>query len=130
MGWTECPIEEVPAEVPAERPPRPRKRTLARKKSDYERHLARWGNHAEAAARTGVDARTARRWREEPAFARRCAIALSFYREAIEVEALRRAQTPEYKTIWHRGRQVGHLRRFNTTLMIRVIDMIDRRSGR
>ena len=42
--WSSVPRDEVPAEVLAERPPAPRKRTLARKQYDYERHLARWGN--------------------------------------------------------------------------------------
>lgn len=126
MGWTQCPIEEVPAEVLAEAPPAPRKRTLARKKYDYERHLARWGHHAEAAARTGVDERTARRWRQEPEFARRCALALEFYREAIEMEVLSRAETPEYKPVWYRGRQIGHLRRFNNRLLLRLIARLPR----
>ncbi len=121
MGWYSVPCEEVPAEVLAEKPPAPRKRTRARKKYDYERHLARWGNHADAAARTGVDERTARRWREEPLFRARCELALQFYREAIEEEAHRRATTPEVKPIWHRGRQVGHIRRFNDRLLLRLI---------
>jgi hypothetical protein len=121
MVWSGCPIEEVPAEVLAERPPAPRKRTLARKKYDYERHLARWGNHAEAAARTGVDERTARRWREEPEFQARCELALRFYREAIAEEAQRRATTPQVKPVWYRGRQIGHLRRFNDRLLLRLI---------
>jgi hypothetical protein len=121
MGWSGCPIEEVPAEVLAEKPPAPRKRTLARKKYDYERHLVRWGNHAEAAARTGVDERTARRWREEPGFRARCELALQFYRDAIEEEAHRRATVPQYKPVWYRGRQIGHLRRFNDRLLLRLV---------
>ncbi|TAJ37955.1 MAG: hypothetical protein EPO55_17170 [Reyranella sp.] len=121
MGWSKCPIDEVPAEVLAERPPAPRKRTLARKKYDYERHLARWGNHADAAARTGVDERTARRWRAEPGFRARCDLALKFYRETIEMETHRRVETPQVKPIWYRGRQVGHIRRFNDRLLLRLI---------
>ena len=121
MGWTSCPIEEVPAEVLAAKPPAPRKRTLARKKYDYERHLARWGNHAEAAARTGVCERTARRWRQEPEFARRCASALAFYGNVIETEVFSRVERPEYKPVWYRGRQVGHLKRFNDRLLLRMI---------
>lgn len=121
MVWSDWPIEEVPAEVLAERPPAPRKRTLARKKYDYERHLTRWGNHAEAAARTGVDERTARRWREEPGFQARCAFALQFYRERIVGEAYRRATTPQVKPVWYRGRQVGHIQRFNDRLLMRLI---------
>ncbi|MGQ0583238.1 MAG: hypothetical protein ACT4O6_14975 [Reyranella sp.] len=121
MVWSGCPIEEVPAEVLAQKPPAPRKRTLARKKYDYERHLARWGNHADAAARTGIDERTARRWREEPVFRTRCEFAMQIYREAIEAEAHRRATTPEIKPVWYRGRQVGHVRRFNDRLLLRLI---------
>ncbi len=121
MVWSGCPIEEVAAEVLTEKPPAPRKRTLARKKYDYERHLVRWGNHAEAAARTGVDERTARRWREEPGFRARCDLALQLYREAIEEEAHRRATEPQYKPVWYRGRQVGHLRRFNDRLLLRLV---------
>lgn len=122
MGWSECPIGEVPAEVPAGRPPAPRRRTLARKKRDYERHLMRWGSHAEAAARTGVDARTSRRWREEPAFARRCVQALSIYREAITDEAYRRVTAPDCTSVWYRGRQVGHVRRFSVALLMRLLE--------
>ena len=121
MSWSSCPIGEVPAEVLAQKPPAPRKRTLARKKYDYERHLARWGNHADAAARTGVDERTARRWREEPRFQARCELALQFYREAIEEETHRRATAPQVKPVWYRGRQIGHLRRFNDRLLLRLI---------
>jgi hypothetical protein len=124
MGWHSCPIEEVPAEVLAQKPPAPRKRTLARKKYDYERHLARWGNHADAAARTGVDERTARRWREEPGFGARCELALQFYREAIAEEAQRRATAPRYKPVWYRGRQIGHVRRFNDRLLMRLIERL------
>lgn len=124
MVWSGCPIEEVPAEVLAQKPPAPRKRTLARKKYDYERHLARWGNHAEAAARTGVDERTARRWRQVPEFQARCELALQFYREAIEEETHRRATAPQYKPVWYRGRQIGHLRRFNDRLLLRLISRL------
>lgn len=121
MGWSSVTRGEVPAEVLAEAPPAPRKRTRARKKYDYERHLARWGNHAEAAARTGVDERTARRWRQEPEFARRCEVALQYYRDQIVMEVSRRAETPRYRTVWHRGRQIGHLQRFNDRLLMRLI---------
>jgi len=124
MGWHSCPIEEVPAEALAGKPPAPRKRTLARKKYDYERHLARWGNHADAAARTGVDERTARRWREEPGFRARCELALHFYREAIAEEAHRRATAPQYRPVWYRGRQIGHVRRFNDRLLMRLIERL------
>lgn len=121
MGWSYVPRDEVPEEILAAPPPRPRKRTRARKMYDYERHLARWGSHAEAAARTGVDERTARRWRQDPEFARRCAIALQYYRDQIVMEVGRRLENPEIRPIWHRGRQIGHLRRFNDRLLLRLI---------
>lgn len=124
MGWDWVRPDEVPAEVRAEAPPAPRKRTRARRKNDYTRHLARWGNHAEAAARTGIDERTARRWRQEPEFARRCESALQYYRDQIVMEVSRRMETPQYKTIWHRGRQIGHLQRFNDRLLMRLIDRL------
>jgi hypothetical protein len=121
MSWSYVSREEVPEEVLSRTPPRPRRRTTARKQADYERHLRRWGSHAEAAARTGIDARTSRRWREEAAFARRCEQALAEYRQIVMMEVSRRMRNPEYRPIWHRGRQIGHLRRFNDRLMLRLI---------
>lgn len=122
MSWSAVSRQEVPPEVLAEAPPPPRKRTLARKKYDYERHLARWGNYADAAARIGVDERTVRRWRrEDPEFRRRSDLARQFYREKIMDETYRRATEPQYKPVWHRGRQIGHLCRFNDRLLMRLI---------
>ena len=122
MGWTRCPIEQVPAEVLAEQPPAPRKRTLAHKKRDYERHLQRWGCHLDAAARAGVDPATARRWRKaDPGFARRCDVSLSIYIERVEEEAERRALRPQYRATWYRGRQIGHVRRLNDTMLMRLL---------
>lgn len=126
MVWSSVPPEDVPAELLAEPPPPPRKRTLARKMADYERHLLRWGSHAEAAARTGITTRTSRRWREDAEFARRCKSVLGMYRDAIRMEACWRAETPEYKPVWHRGRQIGHLRRMNTTLLLRLLELLPR----
>ena len=131
MGWSRCPVEEVPAEVLAQKPPAPRRRTLARKKRDYERHLMRWGCHLDAAARAGVDPRTARRWREaDPEFARRCDLALSLYIEKVEEEAGVRATTPQFRTTWYRGRQIGHVRRFNDMMLIRLLRRLPLKPGR
>jgi len=122
MNWTHCPIEEVPAEVLAQKPPPPRKRTLTRKKRDYERHLQRWGCHLDAAARAGVDPSTARRWRQaDPDFARRCDVSLSIYIERVEEEAERRARLPQYRATWYRGRQIGHVRRLNDAMLMRLL---------
>ncbi len=131
MAWTHCPIEEVPAEVLAEKPPTPRKRTLATRKRDYERHLMRWGCHLDAAARAGVDPRTARRWREDdPEFARRCDVALAIYIERVEEEAFERATRPQFRATWYRGRQIGHLRRVNDAMLIRLLRRLPLKPGR
>jgi hypothetical protein len=131
MDWSRCPIEEVPAEVLAEKPPAPRRRTLARKKRDYERHLMRWGCHLDAAARAGVDPRTARRWREaDPVFARRCDLSLALYIEKVEEEAEIRATTPQFRATWYRGRQVGHVRRVNDMMLVRLLRRLPLKSER
>ncbi len=131
MGWTHCPIEEVPAEVLAEKPPAPRKRTLAHKKRDYERHLMRWGCHLDAAARAGVDPRTARRWREEdPDFAQRCDVSLSIYIDRVEEEASVRATRPQFRTTWYRGRQISHVRRLNDAMLMRLLRRLPLKPGR
>ena len=131
MDWSRCPIEEVPAEVLAEKPPAPRRRTLARKKRDYERRLMLWGCHLDAAARAGVDPRTARRWREaDPVFARRCDLSLALYIEKVEEEAEIRATTPQFRATWYRGRQVGHVRRVNDMMLVRLLRRLPLKSER
>ena len=130
MGWTHCPIEEVPAEVLAEKPPAPRKRTLTRRKRDYERHLERWGCHLDAAARAGVDPRTARRWREaDPEFARRCDVSLTNYIERVEEEAFERSARVQYRVTWYRGRQISHVRRVNDAMLMRLLRRLPLKPG-
>ncbi len=131
MSWMYCPIEEVPTEVLAEKPPAPRKRTLARKKRDYERHLTRWGCHLDAAARAGVDPRTARRWREDdPEFARRCDVSLAIYIDRVEEEASNRATRPQFRATWYRGRQISHVRRVNDAMLMRLLRRLPPKPGR
>jgi len=128
MGWSDCPPEDVPDKVAAEAPPRPRKRSRASRKLAYCQALARWGSHADAAAAAGVTDRTARRWREEDAvFGTRSRIALEIWRDDVQLAAMHRAETPEVRPVWHRGRQVGHIKRFNTTLLMRLLDRLPRR---
>jgi len=111
-----------------ELPPPPRKKTRATRKRDYCRHLMRWGCHAEAAARAGVTDRTARRWREEDAeFFARCRAALDFYHAEIWQVARHRATKPDVKTVWYRGRPIGHIGRFNDTLLLRLVGRLPRR---
>ena len=110
--------------------PPPRKKTRATRKRAYCRHLMRWGCHAEAAARAGITDRTARRWRDEDAeFYLRCQAALDLYRSEIWQTAFHRAETPEVKPVWYRGRQIGHIKRFNDTLLLRLVGRLPRRDG-
>ena len=131
MSWTHCPIEEVPAEVLAEKPPAPRKRTLTRKKRDYEHYLAPWGCHLDAAARAGVDPSTVRRWRRaDPYFARRCDVSLALYIERVEEEAHRRADRPQFRATWYRGRQIDRVRQINDTMLMRLLRRLPMKPGR
>lgn len=131
MGWTRCPPEEVPENVLREPAPLPRRKSRARKKYEFRHHLLRWGCYAEAAARTGITDRTARRWRDEdPDFARGCALALATYEDDIQLAALHRLRTPEVKPVWYRGRQIGHIKRFNAALLLRLADGLARRRQR
>lgn len=126
MEWTGCSSADVPPDVLAEPPPK-RKRSRASRKLAYCQALARWGNHADAAAAAGITDRTARRWREADAvFEGRCLIALKMWRETVWLAAMARSEMPEVKPVWHRGRQVGHVKRMNTTLLIRLLDRLPR----
>jgi hypothetical protein len=130
MGWTDCSLSDVPREVLGEAPPPPRKRSRASRKLAYCHALTRWGNHADAAAAAGITDRTARRWREDDAaFGTRCRIALEMWRDDVWLAAQARVETPEVKPVWHRGRQIGHIKRFNTTLLMRLLDRLPRRRG-
>src|SRR5947207_74705 len=122
MGWTYCPPEQVPAELLAQRSPAPGRKTRSRLRADFIRHLTRWGCYRDAAARTGIDERTARRWREwDPEFARRCDVALGTHHEYVRGEAYRRVMNPEVKPVWHRGREVGHVQRVTDAMLMRLL---------
>ena len=85
----------------------------------------------DAAARAGVDPRTARRWREaDPVFARRCDLSLALYIEKVEEEAEIRATTPQFRATWYRGRQVGHVRRVNDMMLVRLLRRLPLKSER
>jgi hypothetical protein len=96
----------------------PKRPSLARRKRDFLRHLLRWGSMSEAAARTGVDRRTAHRWREQDeAFDLACRERLKWRREKILEAAVDRAEKPKTRPVLYRGRQIGHLGRANDRIV-------------
>ncbi len=98
--------------VPAKRP------SLARRKRDFLRHLLRWGSMSEAAARTGIDRRTAHRWRaEDEAFDRACRERLKWRRQTILLAAMDRVRNPKTRPVLYRGRQIGHIGRANDRIV-------------
>ena len=105
--------------VPKRRP------SLARRKYDFLRGLMRWGTISEAAARIGIDRRTAQRWRrDDPKFDEDCRTRLAWRREAIILAATNRLERPTRRPIYRRGRQVGHLERANDKLLIALLKTI------
>jgi len=98
--------------VPKRRP------SLARRKRDFLRHLLRWGSMSEAAARTGVDRRTAHRWRaEDETFDHDCRERLKWRRETILLAAMDRVENPRTRPLLYRGRQIGHIGRANDRIV-------------
>lgn len=103
----------------------PKRPSLARRKRDFLRHLLRWGSMSEAAARTGVDRRTAHRWREQDArFDLDCRNRLKWRREEILFAAGYRVQNPKVRPVLYRGRQIGHLGRISDTLMVAYLKAV------
>ena len=96
----------------------PRRPSLARRKRDFLRHLLRWGSMSEAAARTGVDRRTAHRWRaEDEAFDQACRERLTLRRQKIVLAAIDRVENPKTRPVLYRGRQIGHIGRANDRIV-------------
>ena len=82
--------------------------TPARLRAAFLYHLARCGSVKEAAARAGVDRRTAQRWRERhPAFDRRWTKILETRRQEVLDDVIMDANTEETRPIYFRGRQIG-----------------------
>ena len=105
--------------VPKRRP------SLARRKYDFLRCLLRWGTISEAAARIGIDRRTALRWRQDdPKFDEDCRIRLQWRREAIILAASNRLERPTRRPIFRGGRQIGHLERANDKLLLALLKTI------
>lgn len=97
----------------------PRRRpSLARRKYDFLRCLLRWGTISEAAARIGIDRRTAQRWRrDDPAFDADCRLRLAWRREAIVLAACDRLEKPARRPIFRGSREVGYLARADDKLL-------------
>lgn len=96
----------------------PKQPSLARRKRDFLRHLLRWGSMSEAAARTGIDRRTAHRWRAEDAtFDRDCRERLKWRRQTILLAAIDRVRNPKTRPVLYRGRQIGHIGRANDRIV-------------
>lgn len=96
----------------------PKRPSLARRKRDFLRHLLRWGSMSEAAARTGVDRRTAHRWRaEDEVFDQACRERLTLRRQKIVLAAIDRTENPKTRPVLYRGRQIGHVGRANDRIV-------------
>ena len=116
MPYSEQPPPEgypdVQWRVPPKRP------SLARRKRDFLRHLLRWGVMSEAAARTGIDRRTAHRWRAvDEAFDQACREQLNYRRQKIVLAAMDRIENPKTRPVLYRGRQIGHIGRANDRIV-------------
>lgn len=100
--------------------------TPARRRAAFLRHLSRCRTVVEAAARTGVDGRTVRRWRRDiPAFAARCEqIVIERRREAIETVVMAADQV-EIQPVYYRGAKVGEYTRRDRTLGLYLLKQAD-----
>lgn len=102
-----------------------RRPSLARRKYDFLRCLLRWGTISEAAARIGIDRRTAQRWRQDdPKFDEDCRIRLEWRREAIILAASNRLGKPTRRPIFRGGREIGHIERANDKLLLALLRTI------
>ena len=96
----------------------PKRPSLARRKRYFLRHLFRWGSMSEAAARTGIDRRTAHRWREQDArFDQACRECFILRRQKIVLAAIDRVENPKTRPVLYRGRQIGHIGRANDRIV-------------
>lgn len=82
--------------------------TPARRRAAFLRHLARCRTVTEAAARTGIDRRTARRWYNQyPAFAARWVQAAETRRRQAIENVVLAADDAEMRQVYYRGRRIG-----------------------
>jgi len=97
-----------------------------RRRAAFRHNYARCGSIAEAAARTGVDTRTVRRWRKAfPDFARDLdGIVAERRRRAVDDVVLSAGQV-EVRPIFHRGQQVGSYVRRNRALDLYLLKQAD-----
>lgn len=100
--------------------------TPARRRAAFLHHFSRCRTVVEAAARTGIDGRTVRRWRRDvPAFAARCEqIVIERRREAIETVVMA-ADQAETQPVFYRGAKVGEYTRRDRTLGLYLLKQAD-----
>ncbi|TAJ28295.1 MAG: hypothetical protein EPO67_16415 [Reyranella sp.] len=105
--------------------------TPARRRAAFRHHFARCRSVVAAAARTGVDSRTVRRWRKAfPKFAADLdAIVAERRREAIENVVLAAGHV-EIRPIFYRGRRLGHHTRRDRTLDLYLLKQADAEARR
>lgn len=102
-----------------------RRPSLARRKYDFLRCLLRWGTISEAAARIGIDRRTAQRWRQDdPVFDEDCRIRLEWRREAIILAVADRLKKPTRRPMFRGSREVGYLARANDKVLRALLKTI------
>lgn len=110
---------------PTARPARPR--SPARQRAYFLRQFERCASVTEAAARTGITARTVQRWRQrDPRFARRYDEALERRWELLEDDGVRRARLPNVRPYFYKGRQIASVENYNDRLLIYMLNRLDR----
>lgn len=100
--------------------------TPARRKAAFRHHYARCSSVTEAAARTGVDCRTVNRWRaKDPAFDAKCREILAMRRRMAEEDVVLAAGQVEVRSIFYRGRRLGHYTRRDRALDLYLLKRAD-----
>lgn len=98
----------------------------ARRRAAFRHHYARCRSIAEAAARTGVDTRTVRRWRKAfPDFARDLDGIVAERRRRTVDDVVLSAGRGEVRPIFYRGTRVGSYTRRNHALDLYLVKQAD-----
>jgi hypothetical protein len=108
-------------------PVAPRRPTQARLRTYFLRHFSRSGSQAEAAARTGITPRTVQRWcATDPRFAFRYEAVRERRAEMLEDAAMHRALSMDRRSVFHRGKPVAIVERYNDAMLMRLLTRFDR----
>jgi len=126
----EMPLSSMlPKAESTDRPKRPPviTRTPARQRAYFLRQFERCASVTEAAARTGITARTVQRWRQnDPRFARRYDETLARRWELLEDDGVRRARLPNVRPYFYKGRQIASIESYNDRLLMYMLTRLDR----